>query len=51
MELQKDRPPYVEFVIHPVEDRAASIESGCYTAKDVVFAHIMPFGGKDIIER
>lgn len=51
MELQKDRPPYVEFVIHAVEDREASITAGCYVAKDVIFAHIMPFGGKDIIER
>jgi len=51
MELQEDRPPFVEFILHQEEDREASIANGHYTVKDVIFAHIMPFGGKDVVER
>lgn len=45
-----DRPPYVEFFLKPVEDRAASIKEGCYQAKDVVFAKVFRAGSRDVLE-
>ncbi len=45
------RAPYVAFERRPMEDRAASIEKGIYTTKDVDFAIITPQGSKDQIER
>ncbi len=51
MNVPEARPPFVVFVTHAVEDRAASITNGCYTARDVDFAHITPAGSKDCVER
>lgn len=47
----EDRPPYVQFEIQTVEDRAASLEAGHYVVKDVVFAIVTPAGSKDRIPR
>jgi hypothetical protein len=47
----EDRPPYVRFERRAVEDRAASVASGHYVAKDEDFALITPMGSKDTIER
>lgn len=49
-QIQEDRPPYVTFHNHAVEDRDASIAKGHYVTKDVVFAHITPMGSKDQVE-
>lgn len=51
MELRKDRPSYVKFETKQEEDRAATLENGHYTAKDVDYAMITPVGSKDIIPR
>lgn len=51
MQVTEARPPYVRFVMHDVEDRAASLETGHYVGREVPFAHITPQGSKDIIER
>lgn len=50
-EIMKERPPYVVFETRPEEDRQASIEAGCYKAKDVDYALITPAGSKDRVER
>lgn len=49
-QVQEDRPPYVVFAIHALEDRDASITKGHYVTKDVAFAHITPMGSKDQVE-
>ena len=51
METKQDRPAYVAFERRAVEDRAASIETGIYSTKDVDFALITPAGSKDRTER
>jgi hypothetical protein len=51
IEIKDARPPYVEFVQVPEEDREQTIETGSLTYKDVDFAHITPMGSKDRIER
>ena len=48
---EKDRPPYVQWIVRPVEDRNASIAAGAYVAKDVDFAIIMRPGSKDTVEK
>lgn len=48
---QEAKPPFVIFELRAVEDRAASIETGHYAAKDVVYAIITPAGTKDRIEK
>lgn len=50
-EIQQARPPYVQFELRAVEDRAASIQTGHYVAKDLAFAIITPAGSKDRIEK
>lgn len=45
------RPPYVQFETRAVEDRTASVESGHYTSKDVIFALVTPAGTRDRIEK
>jgi hypothetical protein len=45
------KPPYVRFEVRSVEDRTASIESGHYVGKDVIFAIVTPAGTRDRIER
>lgn len=47
----EERPPYVEFVYKPVEDRAASIAQGHFVAKDVAFAKVWRAGSKDMLEK
>lgn len=51
IEIKDARPPYVEFVQVPEEDREQTIANGSLTYKDVDFAHITPMGSKDRIER
>jgi len=51
MQAAEDRPPYVQFEIQAVEDRAASIAEGHVVLKDVIFAIITPQGSKDRIPR
>lgn len=51
MQVTEARPPYVRFVMHDVEDRAASLAAGHYVGREVPFAHITPQGSKDIVER
>ena len=45
------RPPYVQFETRAIEDRGASIETGHYVAKDIIFAIVTPTGSKDRVER
>lgn len=45
-----ENPPFVSFALVPVEDREASIGSGSYTTKDVIFAYITPAGSRDRVE-
>ena len=51
MEIAKERPPFVRFETRSIEDRQASIASGCYTGKDVDFAVITSPGSRDCVER
>jgi hypothetical protein len=48
--LQEVRPPFVQFEVRPVEDRAASEAAGCYVARDEHFAIITPAGSRDRYE-
>ena len=50
MDLQEERPAYVQFELRPVEDRSATIRNGHYTTKDVEFALITPPYSKDCVE-
>lgn len=50
-EIQQARPPYVQFELRAVEDRAASQDAGHYVAKDVAYAIITPAGSRDRIEK
>lgn len=50
MEMQ-ERPPYVRFEVRAEEDRQATIESGHYVARNVVYALITPAGSKDRVEK
>lgn len=47
----EERPPYVQFELRAVENRAASIAAGHYVATDVAYALVTPAGSKDRIER
>ena len=49
--IAEARPPYVTFEVRAVEDRAATIATGHYVAKDVHFVCITPQGSRDRIER
>jgi hypothetical protein len=49
--IMEARPPYVTFELRAEEDRAASMESGKFIARDIPFALITPQGSKDRIER
>ena len=49
--VSADRPPYVEFITQPMENRNASIKAGHYVAEDVDYVVIIPQGGKDKIEQ
>lgn len=51
VQIAEARPPYVQFELRAVEDRAATIESGHYSSRDVAYAMITPAGSKDRIER
>lgn len=51
IQIAEARAPWVMFETRAVEDRAASIESGMYKAKDVDFALITPHGSRDQIDR
>lgn len=51
MEIAKPRPPYVTFELRPVEDRDASLKSGCHVSKDVAYAIITPAGSKERTEK
>lgn len=51
MQAAVERPPYVRFVLKPVEDRNESLAAGHYVARDEIFAIITPQGSKDLIER
>lgn len=49
--IAEARPPYVEFVEVPVEDRDQSIAAGHTVYKVEHFAHITPIGSKERMER
>lgn len=49
--MDNPRPAYVQFEVRAVEDRSASVETGHYVAKDVIFAIVTPAGTKDRIEK
>jgi len=51
MEIAEARPPFVQFEVRAVEDRAASIAAGHYVGKDVNFALITPSGSHDCVEK
>lgn len=48
---QEARPPYVSFETRAVEDRNATIETGHFVAKDVIFAIVTPAGSRDKLEK
>ncbi len=48
---EEARPPYVTFETRAVEDRTATIETGHYASRDVIFAIITPSGSRDRIEK
>jgi hypothetical protein len=48
---REERPPYVRFERRPVEDKAASLDSGRYVARDVDFALSTPAYSKDCVEQ
>ena len=48
-EAMKERPAYVRFEKRPVEDRNASIQSGHWVGRDVVYALVTPPGTKDVV--
>ena len=43
----EQRPPFIKFEYMPIEDREASIRTGMYSTKDVVFVIVTPRGSKD----
>jgi hypothetical protein len=45
------RPPYVKFEIRTEEDRQASVDTGHFVGKDVIYALVTPPGTKDRIEK
>lgn len=45
------RPPFVEFKMVVVDDRAATLQKGVRVTKDVPFAFVMQPGSKDCVER
>ena len=45
------KPPYVFFETRSIEDREATIATGHYVGKDIVFAIVTPAGTRDRIER
>lgn len=45
------RPAYVQFEVRAVEDRTATLESGHFVAKDVIYALVTPAGTKDRLEK
>jgi hypothetical protein len=47
MNKLEDKPPYIRYELVPVEDRAATIANGHYTASDVLHVFITPAGSKD----
>lgn len=49
----KERPPFIEFEIRAVEDRAATIDKGHAVFRDVDFVKITPLGGNGtlVVER
>ncbi len=51
MQALQEKPPYVQFEVRAVEDRAKSDETGHWIGKDVMFAIITPAGSKDRIEK
>jgi hypothetical protein len=51
IQIADAKAPFVRFEVRAEEDRAATIASGRFVAKDVVFALITPHGSKDRIER
>jgi hypothetical protein len=50
MDLQEERPAWVQFEMRAVEDRAATIANGYYSSKDVEIALITPPNSKDCVE-
>lgn len=51
MDADAPRPPYVKFEVRAVEDRTASVETGHYVSKDIVFALVTPAGTRDRLEK
>lgn len=51
MQIQQQRPPFVEFKQVAREDRQMSIDAGRRVTKDVNMAYIMQPGSKDQVER
>lgn len=45
--MNQDSPPHIKFEYHAVEDRAATMETGHYVAKDVLYMYITRPGQKD----
>lgn len=45
--VDNERPPYVAFEVRPMEDRTASLASGHYMTKDVIFAVVTRPGSRD----
>jgi len=49
--IKEERPPFVTFAMHPVEDRDASVHQGYKVMKDIPVAYVTPSGSKDRIMR
>lgn len=49
--MSGSRPPFVTFEERSVEDRAATVASGCYKAKSVDYVIIQLSGSKDCVEK
>jgi hypothetical protein len=47
---REDRPAYIRFEIVPIEDKAASLATGHYVAKDIEYALITPPYSKDVFK-
>jgi hypothetical protein len=46
----EDKPPYIKYEMREIEDRAATIANGQYTAKDILFVVVTPAGSKDELD-
>lgn len=51
MEIKAELPPFVEFEVHTIENREATLEAGSFVGIDVDMIKVHPAGSKDCIIR